>query len=134
MKNAKNYTRKEYTQIINQYILDCIPSNAEILNNYGIITVTDKDRVNFVMSCFQSEHCHEYNMKRWPNTQTRFAEWLMRLPVLTVAFENYRIIEIAKQWGSLPADATEKQEDKILANWFNYMAAKFLQLHAKLNK
>jgi hypothetical protein len=38
------------------------------------------------------------------------------------------ILELAKEWGSLPADATERQEQAILDNWFNFAANKTAQL------
>jgi hypothetical protein len=47
---------------------------------------------------------------------------------LNIVFSNYDIIQLAKSWESLPENATEKQEDKILSNYFNFMAAKFFQL------
>jgi hypothetical protein len=52
----------------------------------------------------------------------------MGLPsCLNVDYENYRIIELCKEWCVLPENATEAQEYKILSNWFNYMANKFFQ-------
>ena len=61
--------------------------------------------------------------------------WIMGLPTcLNIDFENYKILELAKLWGSIPENATEKQEDKILANWWNFIAVKFFQLVRKYNK
>ena len=54
-------------------------------------------------------------------------EWLQGL-ALPIAFYNSDILQLAKDWGSIPHDATEKQEYKILDNYWRFMAAKILQL------
>jgi len=45
--------------------------------------------------------------------------------------ENYKIIEIAKKSGSLPKNATQNQEDRVLENYWNFMASKTFQLFNK---
>lgn len=126
-------TRKELNNAINAYILSVIPTTTEIAQSWGVTAITDADRIKFVMSCFNSEYSHA--SRQYPNDINRFAEWLQGLPsAINVDFENYRIIEIAKSWGALSANATEKQEQKIIGNWFNYIANKFFQLHKKLAK
>ena len=89
-------------------------------------------QVNFVMQCFEDEYIQPN--KRNGNKVTLFADWLVGLPsVINIEFRNHAIIEIAKEWNSIPATATERQEDKILGNWFNFIANKFFQLHKQLN-
>ena len=77
--------------------------------------------------------CDWHKAAKNANMQKSFADWLSGLP-LDVDFENYRIIELAKEWGALPENSTERQEDKIIANWFRFIACRFLQLHARINK
>jgi len=82
--------------------------------------------------CFKSEFLYRDNLLRYGSYQNTFKEWLMGLPsCIDIAFENYRIIEIAKEWGSIPENATEKQEDVVLENWFNLIAAKTFSLFHK---
>ena len=132
----KNTNSKEFKAQVRAYLMARIPDVQTIAAEYDqIIEDTDKARVNWVVDTFNSEYGNAYDLRRWPNRQERFAEWLMGLPsAIHIDYMNYRIIEIAKQWGSLPADATEKQEDKIVANWFNFISFKFWQLHETLNK
>ena len=60
------------------------------------------------------------------------ANWLMGLPsCFNIDFENYRILEIAKEWGSLAQNAAPHDEDKIISNWFNFISAKTIQLIKK---
>ena len=112
-----------------QYMLDAI--NDDLKGNYNLDhePTTDKERVQFVLDTFKSEY--GWNIPRY-GLHGAFKEWLMGLPtVIGIDFENYKIIEIAKKWGSLPVNATERQEDKIIKNWFNFIAVKFFQLCRK---
>lgn len=134
MNTTAIITRKEKNTIVNNYILNSIDID-------GFLTCDDnethinKQKVCAVMAEFERVANYPANMHNIPNNQARFADWLMGLPsIIGIDFENYRIIEIAKEWGDLPINATEKQEDKIIGNWFNYISCKFFQLHAKLNK
>jgi hypothetical protein len=44
------------------------------------------------------------------------------------------IIPLAKKWGSLPENPTEKQESKICENWFKYLACQFCQMIDKASR
>lgn len=117
----------------NKLAFDYILENIEP-ENYDVVCNNDAEKLQFILDCFNKEVNYENNKKRIPNLQNRFADYLMGLPTcFTVAFENYKILEIAEKWESIPKDASEKQKDKILANWFNFISAKFFQL-CKKNK
>ena len=124
-------TRKEQTEMICQYLLEAV--NRSDYFDFDI--TSDKQAVNAVMEDFENATNFPVNLHNFPNRQDRFADWLMGLPSsFNVDYENHRILALARAWGSLAKKATEREEDKILANWWKYIAAKFLQLHAKLNK
>ena len=126
MRTLKTNTN-EFNNKVNTYILDCI-------NSEDIDLRDDKDKLAFLAVQFDSEFNHPYNVKFYPNLQNRLANWFMGLPsCFNIAFENYRILEIAKQFGSLSNQATDKQEDAVLANWFNLIAMKTIRLAAKNN-
>lgn len=106
------------------YILQAIDGEG-----YERTFSNDTERLQFLADTFKSEY-------GWYAEQVghlkAFREWLMGLPSsFNVDFENYRIIEIAKEWGSLSPNATERQEDKILDNWFSFIANKTFQLMKK---
>jgi len=53
-------------------------------------------------------------------------------------WKTYDVIEfdskgLAKEWGSLPHDATDRQEQAVLNNWFNLMAFRLIRLSEKHN-
>lgn len=123
----KNISTKELNAKAFPYILSAIDTEG-----YDTTATTDKERLQFVCDCFKSEYCFPDNLKRYGSYQNTFANWLMGLPSsINIDFENCRIIEIAKEWGSIPQDADDKQEDKILSNWFNFIAYKTFQLFRK---
>lgn len=104
-----------------QYILDNIDGD-----NYGIELSTDAERIQFLHDTFYTEY--GWMVDRVGESKA-LTEWLMGLPsACHIAFMNHEILQIAKEWGSLPENPTEKQEDKILANWFNFIANKIGQL------
>lgn len=139
---TKTISRKEFKTVVNNYILNAIDCSgytvlgtdtAGNLTDLPIICETPQSRVNFVMDCFESEYMHKNNEKL--NRISVFAEWLSGLPSsINIDFKDYRIIEIAKEWESIPTNATNYQEQKIINNWFNFIANKFFQLHKSLNK
>lgn len=100
------------------YILGCIEHEG-----------TNEEKLKEVLNAFNSEFNFEQNKRRYPNLQNRFAEWLQGAPSsFEVEYWNDGIIKLAKEWQSIPQDATEKQEQKILDNYYNFMACKFFQL------
>lgn len=113
------------------YILNSIDGDG-----YGVQLTTDKQKIDFVFNTFMSEYKYSINNGlsiRKVGIQTIFADYLAGLPsCINIEFRNYYILEMAKQWGSLPENATEKQEDKILSNWFAFIATNFFQLKNKL--
>ena len=94
-------------------------------------TDTERDKVTFLLNTLL--HAKGYEFKRNNINKTDvIADWLMGLPSsLNIVFNNHDILRLAKKWGSIPQDATEKQEDKILENYWRFMASKTLQLFTK---
>jgi hypothetical protein len=106
------------------YILNCIDGSG-----YDRDLTTDYGRLKFLVETFDSEY--QWHIKQ-VGPQKAFSEWLTGLPsACTVEYRNFEIIQIAKQWGSIPEDASEAQEQKILDNWFSFLANKALQMFKK---
>jgi hypothetical protein len=121
--------RSELNKVVFQYILDAIDGEG-----YDKVLNTDTEKLQFLAECFKIEYCFPDNLRRFGSYQNCMAEWFMGLPSsFNIDYENYRIIEIAKSWGSIPQDATDRQEDKVLDNWFNWIANKTIQLMKKHN-
>lgn len=107
-----------------QLLIDCID-----LDGYDMKANTPIEKIRAVEKIFYTEYGYLINRV---GKLKALEEWLRGLPsVITIPFYNVEIIEIAKKWGSLKMNATEKQEDKILINYWRYMANQLLQLFNK---
>ena len=126
-------TTKELNQKFFNYILDIVINAEDVKSEYSKeIENTEAARLAFVVECFNQEFWYENNRRRYGNHVRGFSEWLMGLPsVINIDYTHYSILRIAVEWGSLQEGATERQEDKIIDNWFNFIANKFFQLCRK---
>lgn len=128
MRNTK-YTQKELNVIYRNYILQAIKSTGDIMTEYGEDCKNDADRILFVLNDFVRVANHPYNKIKFPNVQARIADWFTGLPgVIDIEFRNYGILQLCKAWGVLNENATKKEEDKILGNWFSFMANQLLKV------
>ena len=120
-------TISEKKAIVNTYILNAIDGEG-----YGKVLNTNAEKLQFLADRYKSEYSFPYNLRRYGSHQICFQNWIMGLPsCFNVDFENYRIVEIAKEWNDLNEQSTERQIDKIINNWFNYIASKTIQLMGK---
>jgi len=115
---------KEQNNTIKKYILDCIDPEA-----YEVEAKTDKEKLSFLFDTFKKEKGWEIERIGINNS---FKDWLQGLPsCFHIEFQNHAILKLAISWGSLPKKPTEKQEDKILENYWNFMSVKTMQLIKK---
>ncbi len=130
--NFKGYTRKEVAEIVRAYVLNCIPQNDEIFIGWGKTTTSDKDRLQFVFDCFNSEYNYTQNKKLYPSRQQRISEWFKGLPSsFNLDFENYEIIRISIEWGYLPENPTERKQQDTINNWWSRMAFYLIKIAEK---
>ena len=117
-----------YKKDVYPYILDSID-----FSDYDINPESEKDKLQEVFNQFKRTAIYDNNLRRFKyNLTDIFADYLMGLPsFLNLAFTNYEILQLAKSWKSIPEDATEKQEDKIISNYYNFMAVNFFKLFRK---
>ncbi len=118
---------KKYIANIENYLIDAIYTE-----NHKTEATTDAQKIAFLMSCYDSEFNHKYNAIRYPNEQERFANWLAGLPsAISIPFYYNDIIELAKQLQEVDV-YSEKTEQRICENYFNFMAYHILKLNNKL--
>lgn len=111
----------ERDKIYKQYIIESIdPDYCE----------AEEGNIKSLIAGLQVAFYAEYgwNVER-VGEQKALAEWLQGLPsAINLPFYNHDILKLAVKFGSLPENATEKQEDKILDNYWDFMANKIGQL------
>ena len=106
----------ELDRTVKLYILNCASDQAGTNEMMQIIKYID-DR-------FNAEYHWLVPKVGKVNAMTN---WLQGL-ALNIDFNNYEILKLAVKWQSIPADYSEKQADKILSNYWHFMANKVLQL------
>ena len=65
--------------------------------------------------------------------QKAMSEWLSGL-ALDIEYYNYKIILLAQTMGSLDIGSTHKEEQKIINNYFNFMANIILGFEPEQNR
>ncbi|RMG79878.1 MAG: hypothetical protein D6707_07355 [Bacteroidetes bacterium] len=97
------------------------------MTDYEGKQVTDIDeRIRRVKKAFEAEY--GWRVEEVGIIQA-ISEWLQGLPsVITIPYKYQDIIELAVNIGSLPLNHTKKQAEKIINNYYNFMANKVYQL------
>jgi hypothetical protein len=115
---------KEIRAFYHNYLLDSIDGT-----DYDVATETPEQKMAFVLDCLNKEYGH---MVERVGQFKALAEWLSGLPgAVSLPYTYCDILAVAKKSGSLPQDATEKQEDRVCENYWNYMAMRITELFRK---
>lgn len=115
----KTRTKPTLDRTAKLYILDTVETDGE-----GKELPDDAARIDYIRDRFKGEA--GWNVERSGEFKAMY-DWLQGL-ALDIEFNNYDILQLAKQWGTLAENPTEKQEDKILDSYWGLMATKTLQL------
>ena len=117
---------KKYQENFKNYILDVIDSE-DLPND----TMSDKEKINFIWNRFINEYCYTNNMfKHKGNFTSLMAEWLSGLAI-NIPYTYNDIIKLSKK---LLETETLKDENKIIREYFYFMAIQIIRLNEKLNK
>jgi hypothetical protein len=109
---------KETKIKIEEYILNGINSDDTELK-------TKEEKLIYALNRFNNEFRHEINQY---GKHKAFSNWLSGLS-LDFDFYNYRILEIAKEWGQ--DISTESKQDKIISQWWDFLTNQFFKLVKK---
>jgi hypothetical protein len=110
--NTKEFTRKVWTHL---------KSGAYDVDE----NMTFAEFAAYSWERFDSEYNYEQNRRRYPQLQVRVKEWLSGL-ALTVACYNGDIVNVLEEWHD--CQLTDKQVDRLVLNWFNFLSFKLIQL------
>lgn len=93
---------------------------------------TDADKIIHLVVTARSEVGHEFQRN---GQQAGLAYWLSGLPsCIDLPIYCNEQIDFAVKIGSIPANYTEKQADRVCENFYNFMAANILQMYFKAEK
>jgi hypothetical protein len=108
------------------YIIDCIDSEPYL--EYQL--ETKREKVQFLYDTFKNEK--DYEIKKVGEFKA-FIDWIQGLPtIFNIAFSDNTILKLAVTMGSLRENATEKEEGKVLDNYWSFIANKTMQLFRAL--
>lgn len=106
------------------YLIDCIayPENASATNDFL--------KVSNFFKVFNNEYGYEIKKQGEFNA---LAEYMQNQPSsITLPCYYYEMIELAKEFESIPQNATEKEEQKIIDNFYPFFANYLLQIKRKM--
>ena len=103
----------KYKENYKNYILSTIQTD-----NDGKELDNNQDKIDYLFNRFYSEY--DWSIKRNGKLKAMI-DWLQGL-ALDIEYYNHDILELAKVMGSVSDNLTEKQEDRILLNYWNFMA------------
>tara|TARA_A100000171_G_C2108468_1_gene133706 strand:+ start:267 stop:803 length:537 start_codon:yes stop_codon:yes gene_type:complete len=113
IKPIKKVHHTEYKKNYKKYILSTIETG---LNDEPL--KTDDEKIKYIFDRFYSEYGFMINRV---GKYKAMSEWLSGL-ALDIEYYNYKIVKLAKDMGSLDTDSNYKAEQKIINNYFDFMA------------
>ena len=126
---TKRLSTNQKFQALQNYVVSCIndPDSNESF-------ASDKDAVSWAYAHFRNEYLHEANKTRYRNNEREaFKAWLTGLSYVRVAFTNYEIIKLGKEFQLLRKNASESSEYDFIDRWFNLMTGQIFVLKVMLN-
>ena len=101
---------------VRQYIIDAIDPSG-----YGESPKTDAEKLAFLDKTFRAEY--GWSIERI-GYQASMKEWLQGLPsAIGIEYRNHKILELAREWDSPSDNPTDADENKIIDNWFSFIAS-----------
>ena len=104
-----------------------------VLNNV-LLNYNDNycENINDLLLCFNDEYNYENNKRRYPNLQSRLADYLQGLPYGFGFAYKYEILEFAAKCHGINS-IPENKEDVIIKNFYNHCAMMILRVANKTN-
>jgi hypothetical protein len=117
----------KYKKNYKNYILNSINSEG-----HDIKTNSDQDKINFFIDTFKKEY--DFMIDR-VGIYRALPEYLAGLPsTITLPIYYKDILQLSIDMGSVNSELSEKQEDNIINNYYNFMSNMILSIHKTLNK
>jgi len=132
--NTKEYIKRE-----EKYLLDSIQDwyfdDYKLSHVENFENLSDKERLNILMSELRKHSDHEFNKRRFPNHQERLKDHLLGEPgCIDIPTRYHTILEdVANLHKVKVEDMPEKLQDTIIKNFHNRITYALLKLETKLN-
>ena len=116
----------EYKKNYKAYILECIRDEF-IWDDFIEKDLSEDDLINYLFNRFYNEYGFQI-----PRTgkQKAMAEWLSGLAI-AIPHRYSDVIELAVEMGSIDENPSEALEDRVIENYFSFMANIILSFEIK---
>jgi len=116
----------KYKENYKNYILDCINSSDDLINQ----ELTRDQKIQYLFNRFNSEY--GWNIQRIGKYKA-MEEWLSGLAI-NIPYTYFDIIELAQEMGSIDSNPSEALKDRVCENYFFFMAQMVLLLEDELEE
>jgi len=116
----------KYKENYKNYILDCIDSEDDLINQ----ELTRNQKIQYLFNRFNSEY--GWNIQRVGKYKA-MEEWLSGLAI-NIPYTYFDIIELAQEMGSIDSNPSEALKDRVCENYFSFMAQMVLLLEDELEE
>jgi len=116
----------KYKENYKNYILDCIDSEDDLINQ----ELTRDQKIQYLFNRFNSEY--GWNIQRIGKYKA-MEEWLSGLAI-NIPYTYFDIIELAQEMGSIDSNPSQALKDRVCENYFSFMAQMVLLLEDELEE
>tara|TARA_R110000823_G_scaffold143646_1_gene273939 strand:- start:130 stop:498 length:369 start_codon:yes stop_codon:yes gene_type:complete len=113
----------EYKKNYKAYILECIENEDELIGK----NLSDDEKINYLFERFYSEY--GFLVER-QGKHSAMTDWLSGLAI-NIPYTYSDIIELAVNMGSIDESPSEALEDRVIENYFSFMANIILSFEIK---
>lgn len=124
LRNFKGLNGKYYP-----FIIESINTEGHDVNPQ-----TEREKLQFLANCIYNEKIkfHKDWLRYYGNLQNCLKDWLQGVPgAINLPIYYSEIMELAVKFNSVPENYTDKQYEKIISNFYSFIACKILQLFSK---
>ena len=115
----------KYKQNYINYIFDCVETDSE-----GEPIQTEAEKAKYIIDRFYKEYGFQVDRI---GKKKAIAEWLSGL-ALNIEYYDQDIVQLAIDMGSIDSNPSDKLQEKVINNYWSFMANIIILIENKLNK
>ena len=119
-----HYTK--YKENYKNYILDCLDSEDDLIGK----NLPRQEKIKYLFNRFNSEY--GWNIQR-VGKRKALEDWLSGLAI-NIPCYHFDIIELAVKMGSIDENSDDAVEDRVIENYFSFMAGIILLLEDEIKE
>ncbi len=116
----------KYKENYKNYILNCLDSEDDLIGK----NLPRQEKIKYLFNRFNSEY--GWNIQR-VGKRKALEDWLSGLAI-NIPCYHFDIIELAKEMGSIDENSDDAVEDRVIENYFSFMAGIILLLEDEIKE